>query len=109
MPLTHRLTDEFWSSGFIRLGMMQYCYALLEGMDAPKSIHYLEPESELQRLLALQGFNSGHSPKLALTVGSPDLLRLLSQYLIFKELQGAGMVELVLGHNQGPGPLRLTK
>ena len=86
--LNHRLADEFWYCCFIRIGMVQYCYALLEGLDAPKSLHYQDAETMLRKKLDGLDFRNA-KPKIALVVGSPDLLRLLGQYLIFKRLQAS--------------------
>lgn len=99
--LNHRLADEFWYRCFIRIGMVQYCAALLEGLDAPKSLHYQDAETTLKNKLADQGFTDA-IPKIALVAGSPDMLRLLGQHLIFKRLQAEKKICLVLGNKEGP-------
>lgn len=101
--LNHRMSDELWYRCFIRIGMVQYCYALLEGLDAPKSLHYQDAETMLRKKLDGLDFRNA-KPKIALVVGSPDLLRLLGQYLIFKRLQAKGMVAV---SDSKAGPIRL--
>jgi hypothetical protein len=98
--LNDRLDDHFWYRCFMHIGMLQYSHALLEGLDSHKSIHYLDPEKAIQKSLPKAFINV--QPKIALVVGSPDLLRFLGQHLIFRHLEVADKISV-----NKEGPVRL--